>query len=301
MAMEKTLEISPEFIEQRLPKNDWQDRQKSHQQTIAAIVDPYLKKREHHHKDPILDFLFEYYAFRPSHLRKWSPGLGVFLNGADKQIAPEISEFTVTEDGFYLDPVYFSEKRKSSVRWILSMLKNSLQKEPSFGCFGMHEWAMVYKADSVRHCQFPLRMTKEELDEFVESRPLVGTHFDAYRFFTKPAKPLNRFELSRKKFHETEQAGCLHTNMDLYKWGFKLFPWIGSDIIREAFLLAVDTRRIDMQASPYDLHSRGLEPIKIETEIGRMEYVKQQRAIYQRSLPIREKLIREYQGLIEYL
>jgi hypothetical protein len=299
--MEKTLEILPEFIEQRLPLDDWQDRQNSHQQAIAAILDPYLEKREHHHKDPILDFLFEYYAFRPSHLRKWSPGLGVFLEGANKQAAPEVSEFMITGNGCYLDPARVPEKRKSSVQWILSLLENSLHKKPSFGCFGMHEWAMVYKTDSVRHNQFPLRMTKEELADFVESRPLVCTHFDAYRFFTKPAKPLNKFKLLRKDFDETEQAGCLHTNMDLYKWGFKLFPWISSDIISEAFLLAVDTRKIDMQASPYDLRSRGLEPIKIETDTGRMEYVKQQRAIYQRSLPIRKKLIEEYQRLLEYL
>jgi hypothetical protein len=299
--MEKTLDILPGFIEQRLSKDDWQNHRKNHRQIIDEIVDPYLKKREHHHKDPILDFLFEYYAFRPSHLRKWSPGVGVFLEGADRQAVPEITEFTITQNGCYLNPVYFPEKRKSSIRWILSLLENSLNKKPSFGCFGMHEWAMVYKTDSVRHSQFPLRMTKEELAEFVESRPLVCTHFDAFRFFTRPAKPLNKFELSRKKFHENEQAGCLHTNMDLYKWGFKLFPWISSDIIREAFLLAVDTRRIDMQASPYDLRSRGLEPIKVETDAGRMEYVKHQKGIYKRSIPIRKKLVKEYKKLITYL
>ncbi len=288
-------------VDQHLLKADWQYRQEKHQQAIAKIIDPYLKKREHQHKDPVMDFLFEYYSFRPSHLKKWSPGPGVLLEKANRQTAPDITELTITSQGAWLDPAHIPEKRKSSVRWILSLLENSLHKEPSFGCFGMHEWAMVYKAENVRHDQIPLRMSKEELAAFVESRPLVCTHFDAFRFFTEPARPLNKFNLSREAFNKTEQAGCLHTNMDLYKWSFKLFPWISSDTIREAFVLAVDTRIIDMKASPYDLRSRGLEPIKIETEAGRLEYVKKQKEIYHRSIPIRKQLISEYQRLTAYL
>jgi hypothetical protein len=288
-------------VDRHLPKADWQHRQENHWQTIAKIVDPYLEKRQHQQKDPVMDFLFEYYSFRPSYLKKWSPGLGVLLNKATKQTAPDITELTITSQGAWLNPTHFPEKRKSSLQWILSLLENSQQKEPSFGCFGMHEWAMVYKADRRRHDQIPLRMPKEELAAFVESRPLVCTHFDAFRFFTESAKPMNKFNLSREAFNETEQAGCLHTNMDLYKWGFKLFPWVSSDTIREAFLLAVDTRIIDMKASPYDLSSRGMEPIKIETKAGRLEYVRRQREIYQRSIPIREQLISEYQRLMAYL
>jgi hypothetical protein len=134
----------------------------------------------------------------------------------------------------------------------------------------------------------------------VESRPLVCTHFDAFRFFSEPAKPLNKHELSRRDFSENEQAGCLHTNMDLYKWAFKGYPWISSKTIRSAFELAIEARHIDMQASPYDLSGRGLEPIKIETEAGRMEYLRKQKAIFQKSLPIRESLIEEYRYIISY-
>src|SRR5699024_11601826 len=81
-----------------------------------------------------------------------------------------------------------------------------------------------------------------------------------------PAKPRNKYELSRQKFSQMEQPGCLHTNMDLYKWTFKMYPWISSETIRKAFELAVETRMMDMKASPYDLRERGLEPIKIETK-----------------------------------
>lgn len=164
----------------------------------------------------------------------------------------------------------------------------------------MHEWAMVYKADRIRHDQLPLRMPEDELTEFVESRPLICTHFDAYRFFTEEARPLNKHQLNRDKFQEMEQPGCLHTNMDLYKWAFKMYPWIGSDLIRTAFELALEARFVDMKASPYDLRERGLEPIKIETEEGRMEYMRLQKKIFEKSQPIRKKLIREYRRLADY-
>lgn len=291
-------EIEIPTVRQMLAEADWQKQAAEHRQAIANILDPYLEKRQQQHSDPVLDFLFEYYAFRPSHLKRWSPGISTLLERATHETAPNISELTITQAGAFLDPAHFPDNRKSAAQWILTLLNNSMEKAPSFGCFGMHEWAMVYKADNIRHNHLPLRMSKQELAAFVESRPLVCTHFDAFRFFTQPAKPMNKFDLSRDEFHATEQAGCLHTNMDLYKWAFKLFPWIGSDIIREAFFLAVDTRRIDMKASPYDLRERGLEPIKIETDAGRKKYIKHQKEIYQRSLPIREKLIEAYTQLI---
>lgn len=297
--IEMEVEI-PSYIHQCLPVADWQARQKQHLQEMNEIVEPYLKKKQHQHKDPVLDFLFEYYAFRPSHLKRWTPGLGVLLKEADRQSAPPVSELSITSGGAFLNPKDFPDNRKLAARWILNLLQSSLEKDPSFGCFGMHEWAMVYKSDNVRHNQLPLRMEPKELAEFVESRPLLCTHFDAFRFFTDPAKPMNKFDLSRQHFEQTEQAGCLHTNMDLYKWAFKLFPWISSNSIRKAFSLAVDTRRMDMKASPYDLRDHGLEPIKIETKEGRLQYAEMQKEIYRRSVPVREQLIEEYRQLVTH-
>ncbi len=290
-------------ISLRLSFQQWSARKEKHEKKISGLIDGYLQRRSQQQKDPVMDFLFEYYAFRPSHLKRWSPGLGVLLEGAGRDKAPELSELAFTEEGAFLDTKLFPDNRKTSVRWIFSLLEKSSDKKPAFGCFGMHEWAMVYKQepDEVRHNQLPLRMDKEELAAFVESRPLVCTHFDAFRFFTEAARPLNRFELKRDQFAETEQPGCIHSNMDLYKWAFKMYPWISSDTIREAFELAVEARYIDMKASPYDLSDRGLEPIKIETEAGRMEYLEKQRAVYEKSVPVRKQLIREYRALMEAL
>lgn len=177
--------------------------------------------------------------------------------------------------------------------------RKSAERKPMFGCFGMHEWAMVYRAENVRHQQIPLRLSDDEIAEFVESRPLVCTHFDAFRFFTDKAQPMNKNQLSRETFQDTEQPGCVHTNMDLYKWAFKLHPWVSSELIREAFFNALETRKVDMQASPYDATEFGLDPIKIETETGRKKYVERQMEIYQNSQPIRYRLINAYQEVIQ--
>lgn len=290
----------PNYIHTRLGIAEWQQEKAEHEQQIANHIDNYLDRRSQQHKDPVMDFLFEYYAFRPAHLKSWSPGLGTLLeHGADNDW--RFDEMEDIEQDSFLDIAHFPNDRVSALQWILKVLQNSLHRKPSFGCFGMHEWAMVYKAEQIRHSHLSLRMDMDDLAEFVESRPLICTHFDAFRFFTEEAKPQNKFELSRDNFARMEQPGCLHTNMDLYKWAFKMHPWISSTTIRRAFELAVETRIMDMKASPYDLRDRGLKPIKIETEEGRLEYVEQQRVIYKKSQPIRRQLIAEYKHILDAL
>jgi hypothetical protein len=285
------------YINKRLERDKWLHQKSTHEQRISELIDGYLERRSQQQKDPVMDFLFEYYAFRPSYLKSWSPGLGTLLiNGTSHDW--RFDEMEAIRGNSFLSINHFDKDRISSLRWILEMLKQSANRKPSFGCFGMHEWAMVYKADRVRHDYLSLRMDKDQLAEFVESRPLVCTHFDAFRFFTDEAKPQNKHELNRDKFTEMEQPGCLHTNMDLYKWAFKMYPWISSDTIRHAFELAIETRYVDMKASPYDLRERGLEPIKIETDEGRKEYIEKQRTIYEKSQPIRQQLIKEYEHLL---
>jgi len=297
-AMISTPPTTISYITKRLTPEDWHQQMADHEQQISEMIDDYLERRSHQQKDPVLDFLFEYYAFRPSYLKSWSPGLGTLLaEGSSRQW--RFDEMENAGADCYLEVKHFDQDRISALHWIIDVLEQSAERKPSFGCFGMHEWAMVYKADRVRHDYLSLRMEKEELAEFVESRPLVCTHFDAFRFFTDEAKPQNKHDLSRDNFAEMEQPGCLHTNMDLYKWSFKMYPWISSKTIRKAFTLAVATRVMDMKASPYDLRERGLEPIKIETDAGRKEYMEKQMDIYERSQPIRQQLINEYQQLLK--
>ena len=76
---------------------------------------------------------------------------------------------------------------------------------------------------------------------------------------------------------ENEQPGCLHANMDVYHWAYKLSPLVPSEVIADCFAFAREVRTLDMRASPYDLTSLDLEPLQIETPEGRAEYIRHQR------------------------
>jgi hypothetical protein len=164
----------------------------------------------------------------------------------------------------------------------------------------MHEWAMVYRQteEQVRHAQHSLRLTAPDLARFVESQALCCTHYDAFRFFTPEARPLNSFTPTLVQREQMEQGGCLHANMDLYKWSFKLSPWVPSEWVADAFELARDIRELDMRASPYDLADLGYDAVRIETAEGRAAYEKAQRAFSDRARPIRKRLIRVCEGLL---
>ena len=246
-------------------------------------------------KHPVYDFLFEYYSYRPAHLLRWTPGIGVVLSGATLADSDWPSLFGECDDGIVLPPESFPEHRRKYLHWAINYLQTVQDREPVFGCFGLHEWAMVYRSDDVRHSRVPLRLSHEETAAVVDSSVLRCTHYDAFRFFTPAAVPLNRSTLSRETTTAHDQPGCVHVNMDLYKFAFKLAPFVSSDVIAQAFEVAVMARELDMRASPYDLGEFGFAPIRIETREGREEYAEGQRAVWRRGAPVRDHLQREYQ------
>ena len=275
------------------PEAVWRGQQQAHQQRVAVWADPHLARASRGEKHPVYDFLFTYYAFRASWLRQWHPGPDVILAGEAAHEFLRWPEYRATPAGVCLDLTTLPTKRRTSLIWIRDLLATTTTRPPAFGCFGLHEWAMVYRQtpDEVRHNAYPLRFPSDELARIVESQPVRCTHFDAFRFFTAPARPLNKFQPERATLSEHEQRGCLHANMDLYKWAFKLAPFTPSDLLADCFALARDLRELDMRASPYDLAALGFAPIPIETPEGRMEYERQQRAFTARSEPLRARLL----------
>jgi hypothetical protein len=167
----------------------------------------------------------------------------------------------------------------------------------SYGCFGLHEWAMVYRSRDVRH-PWPLRLGADGTDEVVRSQRLACTHFDAYRFFTADAAPRNALALAPQSRAEHEQPGCLHAGMDLYKHASRLTPLVPSELVADCFALARDIRELDMRASPYDLRDLGYEPVPVETADGRQRYAAAQRQLAERAAPLRRMLIDECERLL---
>jgi hypothetical protein len=176
-----------------------------------------------------------------------------------------------------------------------TLLTSTAARPAHLGCFGLHEWAMVYRLeeDRTRHADWPLRLGASGTDRVVESHRIACSHFDAFRFFTAPARPLNLLSPGRDDRAAHEQPGCLHAGMDLYKHAFRLSPMVPSDLVADCFELARDIRVLDMRASPYDLADLGLDPVRIETPEGRREYADAQRAFAERGAPLRQRLVDE--------
>lgn len=281
-----------------LSRAEWLAEMAAYRQRVQPLCDDRVRRMAKGQKHPVTDFLFEYYSHRPAHLMRWTPGIGVRLRDAQREELAWPELWNASENGLALSPERFPQHRFEFVLWAVNYLRAVRDREPNFHCFGMHEWAMVYRADEVRHARIPLRVTERELAAIVEAKPLKCTHYDAFRFFTPAAVPLNRIALTRQTTTEHDQPGCIHANMDLYKFSFKIAPYCASDVVAAAFELAKEAREIDMRASPYDLREFGYEPIRIEEREGCEEYVCLQKALANRAQNVREAVLREYRKLL---
>jgi hypothetical protein len=275
---------------QVLAPEDWTARRVAHEARVAPWVDPHLERAKRREKHPVLDFLFTYYDHSPGALRRWHPGAGIVLPGD----APHRDwSGYITVDGGVTADTSLEGKRARLIRDTVALLRATAARRPVFGCHGMHEWAMVYRCspEQIRHAAWPLRLAPADVDAVVESAPLRCTHFDAFRFFPEPARPLNVLTPSRTAMAELEQGGCLHTNMDLYKHAYRLSPLVPSELVADCFELAREIRALDMRASPYDLADLGYEPVAIETPEGKQHYAEAQRAFAERAATLRQQLI----------
>lgn len=251
-------------------------------------MEPYRGRARRAQCHPVWDFLFTYYSLRFGQLRAWHPGFGVVLQGASAAQYLDRAGYVDSAVGVTVSAEYL-QSRIATVRFIAGLLKATQGRPPRFNCFGLHEWAMVYRSEAPRH-GIPLRLGASGTDRVVESMPLRCSHFDAYRFFTPAAAPRNSGTPARATQSDWEQPGCLHANMDLYKWCYKLGPLATSELVMDCLRLAASARELDMRASPYDLTEFGFEPIAIEEPAGRAEYIRQQSGIALRAAPLRAAL-----------
>ncbi len=254
--------------------------QTMHRERLAPYVEPHLARRRAGIAHPVHDFLFTYYSFSPARLLDWQPGW------------PESGS------------VGLLTRRLSLVAATHRLVRATAGRAPSLACFGLHEWAMVHRTDRTRH-PAPLRLGAGGTDEVVETHRISCSHFDAFRFFTPSAAPLNRLRPGSDDRPAYEQPGCLHATMDLYKHAFRLWPLVGSDLVGDCFELAWDVRIVDMRAAPYDLTGTTLDPtgdawspIPIETPEGKQEYAAAQRRFADRAAPLRQRLIEDCERLL---
>jgi hypothetical protein len=276
-----------------LAETDWTARRAAHQDRVDGWLVDHRERRSRGRSHPVEDFLFEYYNQRPYQLRRWHPGAGVVLAGAAAEELLGWRGYVAVAEGVTLDTGAVLPTRAGTVRWVRDLLAATAGRAGFFGCFGLHEWAMVYRQrpEELRHPGWPLRMPADEVAAVVEERGVRCGHVDAFRFFPAGARPLNQLQPTRADQQALEQPGCLHANMDLYKWAYKLSPLVPSDLVADAFALAREIRELDMRASPYDFRALGLAAVPVETPEGRAAYAAEQRAFARRSAPLRQRLL----------
>jgi hypothetical protein len=288
-------------VSERLAADVWTGLASRHAERADELTAGHRARRARGERHAIEDFLFEYYNTRPSLLRRWHPGARIALEPTAIGPAPHRAWrwYRVDPDGLVtLDSDAFLADRRDTVEFVHRLLTATASRPAFTGCFGLHEWAMVYRQDRHRH-ELPLRLGQAGTDAVVETHPIRCTHYDAFRFFTPDAVGRNRVRPTRATQLELEQPGCLHAGMDCHKWAGKLGPAVPGNLALDCFELARDVRLLDMQAAPYDLSSYGQPAVAVETAAGKAEYVARQRELGARAAALRARLIEVCAGLLD--
>jgi hypothetical protein len=276
---------------QRLAQEQWRPLEHAHHDRVDSLTAAHLSRRKGARTHPVEDFLFSYYMHSPAQLRLWHPGVGVALDGATERESWKFYRYADGAAGLAVEE--FLTARSATVQLVRELVSATAARPAYLGCFGLHEWAMVYQQapGQRRHDQWPLRLSQAETDDVVETHQVRCSHFDAFRFFTETARPLNTLTPERGSQVAMEQPGCLHAGMDLYKWAYKLSPAIPSELTADCLDLAREVRELDMRASPYDLRALGYEPVEIETAAGKATYVDAQRAFAAQANGLRHRMV----------
>ena len=171
-----------------------------------------LKERQHLvHNHPIYNFLHTYYRYSTDSLLKYSPGLLMVSNRLVGATQSDLDEGLLHDQYLVFDreggarydikelagESKQSRKKLDTLKRNLQILKSSSQRQPLFSCYGLHEWAMLYKNNEKHQNALDTRLSQEQIDAVVENNPLRCTHYDAFRFFAKDAQGLNRLPLTR--------------------------------------------------------------------------------------------------------
>jgi hypothetical protein len=226
-----------------------------------------------------------------------------------------LSETEDDIDGVLYCPALFFGKYKANRKeensrlatpflWFKSILEQTLDAEPILHCHGLHEWAMQYhpinaeappSAKYQAHLQ--LRVPRDVINETVERNGISCTHVDALRFFAPAAAPLNHHGSSFERTDQLrlEQPACVHAHMDLLKIALKLRPFCDSNLLVSVLETALESRTLDVAASPYDATIYGVGEVPVETTEGRVEYTRLQKDLMVRAERVRRDLLSSYE------
>ncbi|MFN3338919.1 MAG: hypothetical protein ACK40Z_04410 [Dietzia sp.] len=280
-----------------VPERLWRELELRHTEAVDLLTADHLARRRRGEPHPVADFLFTYYRTSVATVRRWHPGPGMILENAHLTERVEWRHYERASlhgrSGLIVDPTSVLSRCGPRITRAREIVEATASRPGATGCFGLHEWAMLYRTGerAVRHRQVPLRVSHARIDQVVDESHLRCTHFDALRFFTEAAVPLNQDVLTRDGQARNEQPACLHAGMDLYSHVAAMEAGAAGELLVDTLVAAFDAREVDMRSSPYDLSTWGLDPIPVETPEGRATFVAHQRGWIRRTQVLRARYL----------
>lgn len=280
-----------------VPRAQWRPQAEQHLARVTELLGaPPEIAASRSKDDPLLNFVFNYYGSdlgSAINLGRWCPPVGVAIEASEDERA---RLWRGLESNGAYDPHKLPKKRLVAMERGRLALYATRRRQPVWHCYGLHEWAMLYRPDGAeaphKYQSLPIRVDQACINRVVEADEIKCTHFDAFRFFAPEAVDKNKHTLTRKTQIDHEQPGCVHANMDLLRYALRLAPFIDASLIGDALAVALQARDLDMRASPYLL--AGSKPVAVETTAGRKEYVRAQAAVHDAAAPVRDRLLAAY-------
>lgn len=122
--------------------------------------------------------------------------------------------YVTGEDGSVcVDVTGFARDRAGTITFVTDLMRATLQRPSHTGCFGLHEWAMIYRLapQQIRHAAWPLRLAPSEVDTIVESHDAISRACRRVPVLHPPdALARNAFQPTRDTQIAMERPGCLH-------------------------------------------------------------------------------------------
>jgi hypothetical protein len=123
---------------------EWQARAEAHRARVQQFTGPWRERRARGDVHPVYDFLFQYYHYPAGKLETWHPDAHEWL--VDSREARErftAPVYVASDLGIGRDANALSSSERAALDHALCVLRATEARPAHFGCFGMHEWAMV--------------------------------------------------------------------------------------------------------------------------------------------------------------
>src|SRR4051794_41328683 len=127
----------------------WRALAAAHAARADALTAGHRARRARGEAHPVEDFLYTYYPTRPRRLRRWHPGAGVLLTDAEGRAGWR--HYTRDPAGVRVDHEALAVERAATLAFVGDLLRATAARPAHLGCFGLHEWAMVYRSAATGH------------------------------------------------------------------------------------------------------------------------------------------------------